>query len=193
MWKTLSTFESSGDTFTLDVLTGTVEDTNERSDTRVYGGGNVIGVGGTTSGSVSVSSSVTVTRSVYVKADDGQEHPLQFTGDIPLRKSNRISVFAIGSDRVPSVKGGKFYRLYNHSTRQTHILNDKMLAAEGFGFGQYFMMAILIGFFGLGLVIIALMLMQQSKARKQVRAFASEYAKAFPQVIQAEQSVRAGS
>lgn len=87
-------FNFRGADYTLNVLSGTVINTDTRSDTHVYGTGSHANG----QGHSSVSSYVTVTKDVWIRGLSGKEYCLKF-GDIAIREGNIIHHGALkGSD-----------------------------------------------------------------------------------------------
>lgn len=90
-----TTFEFEGYTFPLRILTGSVLDTTARSDTHVYGGGD-IGMGGEIR-IAPVQSHVTVTQDLWLQCASGKERPLQFQTDFPVRPGHILQIaFLVG-------------------------------------------------------------------------------------------------
>lgn len=90
-----TTFEFEGYTFPLRILTGSVLDTTARSDTHVYGGGD-IGMGGDIR-IAPVQSHVTVTQDLWLQCASGKERPLQFQTDFPVRPGHILQIaFLVG-------------------------------------------------------------------------------------------------
>lgn len=113
MWTDVGRFRFNGRAVRLEVITGEVLGTEQRSDTHVSGGGSTYTVGNSVQGSTNISSNVIVTRNIRLKTQDGGLHDIQLQGDFPLSTGDRLSIFAINDH---------YYRVYNHTTRQEFAL-----------------------------------------------------------------------
>lgn len=85
-----TTFEFQGNTFPLRILTGSVIDTNARSDTHVTGGGSY--VSGNRTHVSEVRSHVEITQNLWLQCASGMERHLQFKTDFPVRAGHVLQI-----------------------------------------------------------------------------------------------------
>jgi hypothetical protein len=90
-----TTFEFEGNTYPLRILTGSVIDTNARSDTHVTGGGSY--VSGNRTHVSEVRSHVEITQNLWLQCASGMERHLEFKTDFPVRAGHVLQIaFLVG-------------------------------------------------------------------------------------------------
>ena len=90
-----TTFEFQGNTYPLRILTGSVIDTNARSDTHVSGGGSY--TSGNRTHVSAVTSHVEITQNLWLRCASGKERHLEFKTDFPVRAGHVLQIaFLVG-------------------------------------------------------------------------------------------------
>jgi hypothetical protein len=95
--------------YTLQILSGVVVDTETRSDTHVYGGGN----------NRAVSSYVEITKDIWIKGKSGKEYRYQF-GDMPVRAGHVVHVGLIDDKVVIFWNRDKYWFIGDYEFIQLH-------------------------------------------------------------------------
>lgn len=121
-----SEFTVSNGRHVFEVLSGTVLETSQRSDTHVSGSGYTSGYvangSGMVSGRSSMSSTTTIARDIWLKDDSGQEHHVRLDSDVPIRPGSRIHITTL---RLPN-SGKVTYSVLNENTREWYYPDGKM-------------------------------------------------------------------
>lgn len=152
-------FSINNDPFEFSVVSGTVLSTDQRSDTRVWGGGATIVVDGTGGGGTTIDSRVDVVCDLWLRADNGQDHHFRFNQDIPLREGHRVyCIFLSGKDLNTQQKFETAYSVFDASVNKCWHLGGVANAVKMPKYvsgGDWFLGVVLTFFFGIGLLLLA--------------------------------------
>jgi hypothetical protein len=147
---------------------GEVGEEKKWATTQVSGGGSTTQATGYAS-NAPISSTTTTYDQFFVRSDDGQELAVETTNaGLALRKGHRVTVFwgiIKGNERGPYVA------IYNHTTGDLARIDSAInnLAVPGASTG--FLIGMVVGvfaicFYGLGIIVLAVLLIQRSKQKK---------------------------
>jgi len=141
MANEISRGSSLGLDYKISSLTGTVMETQTRSETEVTG--NIRGGGGYLSkgsGRISsvkgkIESETTRFQNLFLLDEEGKEHSIELNNFlIPCRAEQKLTLFSATTD---SRSKGLFFSAYNHNTSE-HYENDSALSDDAFPGKLYF-------------------------------------------------------
>ncbi|MDR3436038.1 hypothetical protein [Telmatospirillum sp.] len=95
MTEMINTFPVTGTDWKFHVLSATVLQTDQRSDTHIRGGGGTVVIDGTGGGMTKIISHVEIVRDIWLRTNDGNDHHIRINKDVPLRAGHRILYFAL--------------------------------------------------------------------------------------------------
>lgn len=174
-WRTVRSFKIEGAPCNLNVLSGEVVGTDQRSDTHVYGGGSISGVGGNVHGSTSVSSVVVVQRDLWLRDDAGREHEFRFTVDLPLRASHRVHIIQLEGPEVLAHQARSIYlSAYNESVnKEAWLARDNFLrwGAKAEMLRAFWFLIVACG---IGLIFVFMSLSERSRNKRAEQAVVRE-------------------
>lgn len=105
--------------YRFDTLSGTVLETDQRSDSHVFGGGATVVQNGSGGGGVAITTKVEVVRDIWIKDEAGAEHHLRLNSDIPVRTGNMIHFITLKGEHLKGDSGGgRPMALYNSTSRE---------------------------------------------------------------------------
>ncbi len=159
----------------IDLFTfqGEVVDEKKWATTQVAGGGGGINTGSGQPNPVTISSSSTTHDQFFLRSDDGKEQAFEFANaGLALRKGHRITVL------WGTIKGnvsGTYLAVYNHTTGQLSAIPDSInkLAIPSMPvpvFIGYILGVLGICFYGVGFIVLAVLIITRSKLKKQLVA-----------------------
>ena len=148
---------------------GEVVEEKKWATTQISGGGSTTQATGYAS-NAPITSATTTHDQFFVRSDDGQEMAVETTNSgLALRKGHRVTVFwgiIKGNERGP------FVAIYNHTTGDLTKMDLAIynLAVPGASTG--FLIGMVAGvfgicFYGLGIIVLAFLLIQKSKQKRQ--------------------------
>jgi hypothetical protein len=159
----------------IDLITfqGEVVDEKKWATTQVAGGGGGINTGSGLPNQVTITSVSTTHDQFFLRNNEGQEKAFEFANaGLALRKGNRVTVL------WGTIKGnehGKYLAVYNHTTGQLSQIPDSInnLAIPPMPvpvFIGYVAGVLGICFYGVGFVVLAVLIITRSKRKKELIA-----------------------
>ncbi len=149
---------------------GEVVEEKKWSTTQISGGGSTTQATGYAS-NAPITSATTTHDQFFVRSDDGQEMAVETTNSgLALRKGHRVTVFwgiVKGNERGP------FVAILNHTTGDLTKMDSAIYNLAVPGASTPFLIGIVVGvfticFYGLGIIIIPVLLIQRSKQKKRL-------------------------
>jgi hypothetical protein len=149
---------------------GEVVDEKKWATTQVSGGGSTTQATGYAS-NAPITSATTTHDQFFVRSDDGQEMAVETANaGLALRKGHRVTVFW---GIIKGNESGPYVAIDNHTTGNLTKIDSAIynLAVPGASMG--FLMGIIVGvfaicFYGLGIIVLAFLLIQRSKRKQQL-------------------------
>ncbi|CAO3357974.1 hypothetical protein [Azospirillum melinis] len=164
------TFTVNDVDFEFSVTSGTVLGTDQRSDTKVWGGGGTVIVDGTGGGRTNINSQVDVVRDLWLRDDNGQEHHFRFNQDIPLREGHRVHcIFLSGRDLNENKKFSTVYSVFDSSVNKCWHLNGVAEAVKMPNYvsaNDWFVGCALLLVYGVGVLVLGALIYLRLSGRK---------------------------
>lgn len=156
-------FLACGRNFVLHCVSGIVVGTDQRSDTRVTGGGRMIVVDGYGGGRTDISSTVTISRDIWLQDESEQEIHLRTNQDIPVRQGQTMSFIYLRGEHLYKQRPFEvLLTIYNTSVNQSWLMSEPVSVLKPRPFNPILAWAAGLGLLAfhlwvLGLIVLAIL------------------------------------